>query len=148
MDLDDVTTYRASMMSRTLQAAGTAAYVPHASWHTYTVPCGTCIPANRIVREATLFIVCCNFRFPRVSLEVALTSPKPCNTTKAMGAPRLHSPEEEIALGPACWLWDYLRRSGLVRHVLLGHSRLACWRIVMHGVIHLLVFFVRGCILM
>jgi NAD+ synthase (glutamine-hydrolysing) len=24
----------------------------------------------------------------------------------------LHTPEEEIALGPACWLWDYLRRSG------------------------------------
>ncbi|KAH0582886.1 glutamine-dependent NAD(+) synthetase [Termitomyces sp. 'cryptogamus'] len=24
---------------------------------------------------------------------------------------RFHSPEEEIALGPACWLWDYLRRS-------------------------------------
>lgn len=23
-----------------------------------------------------------------------------------------HSPSEEIALGPACWLWDYLRRSG------------------------------------
>ncbi|XP_068429970.1 glutamine-dependent NAD(+) synthetase-like isoform X1 [Clinocottus analis] len=23
-----------------------------------------------------------------------------------------HSPEEEISLGPACWLWDYLRRSG------------------------------------
>ena len=23
-----------------------------------------------------------------------------------------HSREEEIALGPACWLWDYLRRSG------------------------------------
>lgn len=23
-----------------------------------------------------------------------------------------HSPEEECALGPACWLWDYLRRSG------------------------------------
>ena len=26
--------------------------------------------------------------------------------------PRYHIPEEEIALGPACWLWDYLRRSG------------------------------------
>jgi len=26
--------------------------------------------------------------------------------------PRIHTPEEEIALGPACWLWDYLRRSG------------------------------------
>ncbi|CAN0277019.1 unnamed protein product [Pylaiella littoralis] len=25
---------------------------------------------------------------------------------------RIHSPEEECALGPACWLWDYLRRSG------------------------------------
>ncbi|XP_032213982.1 glutamine-dependent NAD(+) synthetase isoform X2 [Mustela erminea] len=23
-----------------------------------------------------------------------------------------HSPEEEISLGPACWLWDFLRRSG------------------------------------
>ncbi|KAJ5908563.1 hypothetical protein N7495_001245 [Penicillium taxi] len=26
--------------------------------------------------------------------------------------PRIHSPAEEIALGPACWLWDYLRRCG------------------------------------
>ncbi|RWV82789.1 hypothetical protein BHE74_00024118 [Ensete ventricosum] len=25
---------------------------------------------------------------------------------------RYHCPEEEIALGPSCWLWDYLRRSG------------------------------------
>lgn len=25
---------------------------------------------------------------------------------------RIHCPEEECALGPACWLWDYLRRSG------------------------------------
>lgn len=24
--------------------------------------------------------------------------------------PRYHTPEEEIARGPACWLWDYLRR--------------------------------------
>ena len=26
-------------------------------------------------------------------------------------APRVASAEEEISLGPACWLWDYLRRS-------------------------------------
>eukprot|EP00455_Lapot_gusevi_P003048 TRINITY_DN1125_c0_g1_i2.p1 TRINITY_DN1125_c0_g1~~TRINITY_DN1125_c0_g1_i2.p1 ORF type:complete len:713 (+),score=222.83 TRINITY_DN1125_c0_g1_i2:82-2220(+) len=26
--------------------------------------------------------------------------------------PRLHTAEEEIAYGPACWLWDFLRRSG------------------------------------
>lgn len=25
--------------------------------------------------------------------------------------PRYHLPEEEIGMGPACWLWDYLRRS-------------------------------------
>eukprot|EP00250_Pteridium_aquilinum_P018390 c24065_g1_i2 orf=296-2500(+) len=25
---------------------------------------------------------------------------------------KYHASEEEIALGPACWLWDYLRRSG------------------------------------
>ncbi|XP_041741152.1 glutamine-dependent NAD(+) synthetase [Coregonus clupeaformis] len=25
---------------------------------------------------------------------------------------QFHTPEEEISLGPACWLWDYLRRSG------------------------------------
>ncbi len=26
---------------------------------------------------------------------------------------RYHTPEEEIAYGPAAWLWDYLRRSGM-----------------------------------
>jgi NAD+ synthase (glutamine-hydrolysing) len=26
-------------------------------------------------------------------------------------AVKYHTPEEECALGPACWLWDYLRRS-------------------------------------
>ena len=25
---------------------------------------------------------------------------------------KYHKPQEEIAFGPACWLWDYLRRSG------------------------------------
>lgn len=31
---------------------------------------------------------------------------------------RYHAPEEEIALGPACWLWDYLRRSGAAGYLL------------------------------
>lgn len=31
--------------------------------------------------------------------------------TKPLQKIRYHLPEEEIALGPACWLWDYLRRS-------------------------------------
>ncbi|KAF3507108.1 hypothetical protein F2Q69_00010114 [Brassica cretica] len=37
------------------------------------------------------------------NLKMTLSSPK-----KIM----YHSPQEEIAFGPACWLWDYLRRSG------------------------------------
>lgn len=32
--------------------------------------------------------------------------------------PRYHAPEEEIALGPACWLWDYLRRCGAAGYFL------------------------------
>lgn len=35
----------------------------------------------------------------------------PAVTPSAHRAPHIHKPEEEIALGPACWLWDYLRRS-------------------------------------
>jgi hypothetical protein len=31
---------------------------------------------------------------------------------------QFHVPEEEIALGPACWLWDYLRRSGAAGYLL------------------------------
>ncbi|KAF3623511.1 Glutamine-dependent NAD(+) synthetase [Capsicum annuum] len=40
---------------------------------------------------------------------------QPFNLQMSLSSPvkiRYHSPEEEIALGPACWLWDYLRRSG------------------------------------
>ncbi|KNC46743.1 carbon nitrogen hydrolase/NAD synthase [Thecamonas trahens ATCC 50062] len=33
--------------------------------------------------------------------------------TEALGKPRIPLPQEEIAYGPAAWLWDYLRRSGL-----------------------------------
>ncbi|EFJ22527.1 hypothetical protein SELMODRAFT_267968 [Selaginella moellendorffii] len=32
--------------------------------------------------------------------------------------PRYYLPEEEIALGPACWLWDYLRRCGATGYLL------------------------------
>ncbi|XP_031500361.1 glutamine-dependent NAD(+) synthetase isoform X2 [Nymphaea colorata] len=31
---------------------------------------------------------------------------------------KYHVPEEEIALGPSCWLWDYLRRSGASGYLL------------------------------
>eukprot|EP00049_Salpingoeca_infusionum_P022297 m.5975 g.5975 ORF g.5975 m.5975 type:complete len:721 (-) comp5113_c0_seq2:232-2394(-) len=52
--------------------------------------------------------------YPRFELDRTL-----CHTPEARRHPtrpievHIHTPAEEIALGPACWLWDYLRRSGL-----------------------------------
>lgn len=54
-------------------------------------------------------------RYERLHLDMQLASPgdqvearfKPSTALDA----RYHKPEEEIGLGPACWLWDYLRRS-------------------------------------
>ena len=55
--------------------------------------------------------------FPRVAADIALCAAPVTLADYARRAPsralevRFHTPEEEIALGPACWLWDYLRRS-------------------------------------
>ena len=51
--------------------------------------------------------------FKRIFVDFALTHEDSLiiPTTPVM-KPYYHSPEEEIALGPARWLWDYLRRSG------------------------------------
>lgn len=52
--------------------------------------------------------------YPRISTEIELSNTANdlfllCNRPIQW---KYHSPEEEIAFGPACWLWDYLRRSG------------------------------------
>lgn len=52
--------------------------------------------------------------YPRVKVNCAL-SPENEDYIAAAHEPieiQLHTAEEEISLGPACWLWDYLRRSG------------------------------------
>ena len=49
--------------------------------------------------------------YPTVPLDQDLAAAAGLRT--AAVEPRFHRPEEEIALGPACWLWDYLRRSGM-----------------------------------
>ncbi|XP_077968595.1 glutamine-dependent NAD(+) synthetase-like [Styela clava] len=55
--------------------------------------------------------------YPRVRVDFSLSAD---DQHSAIAIPsvapirvRYHSPEEEIALGPACWLWDYLRRSSM-----------------------------------
>ncbi|CAK5267570.1 unnamed protein product [Mycena citricolor] len=60
-------------------------------------------------------------RYHRVEVDFALTSGKfdivaeedmaGLLTYSRPYEVKYHIPEEEIALGPACWLWDYLRRS-------------------------------------
>lgn len=45
----------------------------------------------------------------------SIVSPQQCTAQSVAVASTVTywKPEEEIALGPACWLWDYLRRSGM-----------------------------------
>lgn len=49
--------------------------------------------------------------FPIIRVDFGLCNSDVLFPSKAIEA-QILSPEEEIARGPACWLWDYLRRSG------------------------------------
>jgi len=53
-------------------------------------------------------------RYPRVHLDFTLSHPgeEECTPTSPAFTWQYHTPEQEISLGPACWLWDYLRKSG------------------------------------
>ena len=85
INVDDVTSYRASIPSLGVQ-------VSQASLRLVKVD-------NRELRLATP-----NRRITPIS-----------TTTTGNGngdTIKYHTPEEECCLGPACWLWDYLRRSG------------------------------------
>ena len=48
---------------------------------------------------------------PQINVDFSVTDSKIQSVTIPKVDPNIHTPEEEIALGPACWLWDYLRRS-------------------------------------
>ena len=56
-------------------------------------------------------------RYPRVQLDFTLSNPgeEECTPSTPAFTWQYHTPEEEISLGPACWLWDYLRRSGICK---------------------------------
>ncbi|XP_072941486.1 glutamine-dependent NAD(+) synthetase isoform X1 [Epargyreus clarus] len=54
-----------------------------------------------------------NKPFPRVTVDFALSDDEDIHLTISPPMEwKYLTPEEEIELGPACWLWDYLRRSG------------------------------------
>ena len=51
--------------------------------------------------------------YPRIKVDFALSREDDISVPSAEPIEvHYHTPEEEISLGPACWLWDYLRRSG------------------------------------
>ncbi|KAH9718269.1 glutamine-dependent NAD(+) synthetase [Citrus sinensis] len=55
----------------------------------------------------------CKTKISSVAVQYSLC--QPFNLKMSLSGPlkiTYHSPEEEIAFGPGCWLWDYLRRSG------------------------------------
>ena len=48
----------------------------------------------------------------RIEISFSLSRDSPTMAPSRKRPPQYHRPEEEIALGPACYLFDYLRRSG------------------------------------
>lgn len=55
---------------------------------------------------------------PRISADFELTVEGFADSPSSPIDVAYHTPEEEIAYGPACWLWDYLRRSGVTGYFL------------------------------
>eukprot|EP00871_Galdieria_phlegrea_P002221 jgi/Galph1/29/GphlegSOOS_G4858.1 len=58
--------------------------------------------------QATITKDVCRIQVPELYISQLRND---CRAPNAPIAVRIHHPMEEIALGPACWLWDYLRRS-------------------------------------
>jgi len=81
VNLEEVRSFRASVVSRSMQASTAPVY-------------------------------------PRVIVDFELTTSHPKLAPTAAINPFFLIPEEEIAHGPACWLWDYVRRSGMSGYLL------------------------------
>ncbi|KAH9817214.1 hypothetical protein DFH28DRAFT_1081433 [Melampsora americana] len=74
------------------------------------------IRSHRINKNSRTFQASKSFeknQFERVWVPIELGNYDPTVKVGKEISIKYHTPEEEIALGPACWLWDYLRRSGM-----------------------------------
>lgn len=91
VDLDDVRSYRASIPSLGMQAAELHASGGGGSGFVRCDDLALTGPGANIAADGTRL------------------HPRPEGSDEGI---RLHKPEEECCLGPACWLWDFLRRSG------------------------------------
>ena len=99
VDLDDVTAFRGGVASAQEQAAGSFSGSGSGSSGSLSTTTATPpLPPRIRVRHS----LCHN----------TVNNDPPLFSTPEIPHPRIHLPEEEIAFGPAAWLWDYLRRSG------------------------------------
>lgn len=84
-------------------------------------------------------------RLPRVQVPFRACDPngRPASTPTV---PRYHPVEEEIAFGPACWCWDYLRRAGANGFYLplSGGSDSASTAAIIGAMTHLLFDAIKG----
>jgi len=66
----------------------------------------------RAYRAATSFAfqTLSSLRYAEIEYEIILESRGKIEHRSKPTKPKIHDPSEEVALGPACWLWDYLRR--------------------------------------
>jgi NAD+ synthase (glutamine-hydrolysing) len=88
IDLDDIISFRLGIASRGVQASN--------------LPDSSHCPLLHRVHLPAAFTVC--------QMDAG---PSPLGITLPLPSVRHWEPEQEIAQGPACWLWDYLRRSGM-----------------------------------
>ncbi|XP_055525563.1 glutamine-dependent NAD(+) synthetase isoform X2 [Wyeomyia smithii] len=71
------------------------------------------IRSYRVALRSRCSVAAATPTYPRVNVDFELSHPSDLSIPQSAPTEWIkHSPEEEIALGPACWLWDYLRRSG------------------------------------
>lgn len=71
------------------------------------------IRAYRMTRRSQSHSAASATSYPRIQVDFELSAPNDLyiSVSRPMEWKYLTA-EEEIALGPACWMWDYLRRSG------------------------------------
>ncbi|BAM83417.1 glutamine-dependent NAD synthetase [Cyanidioschyzon merolae strain 10D] len=125
IDLDEITAYRIAIASRGVQAASTAP-VPRIDAAGRSVslrhediagridgmPTG-CAFSPAFIGDASQRAVPASVDPSERSFRLVLSDGEQLQYMPSQPVPvRLLSAEEEIAYGPACWLWDYLRRSG------------------------------------
>ncbi|XP_035773682.1 glutamine-dependent NAD(+) synthetase-like [Anopheles albimanus] len=92
-DLQDIRAYRGALRARSTLAAATPAY-PRIQLPIELAG------SDRWATEAS------------EPIDEVPPSPLSLSASLPSSPSSLFTPEEEIAMGPACWLWDYLRRSG------------------------------------